>query len=214
MKPCATSCVCGNRPYVTGPGSGRRSVLSCCVTGGPTPAGRPGGRNTSSGLPTRASLFPAHHAVLQEMMLAETQCRERVQRLEAGDRGRVARLVRWPRPWSACRRCGGQADLRRDIYGRDRRCAPVSNPRQLMAYLGLVPSERSTGDAPVAAASQAPATPGSGVSWRKAPGPIAIPPGSERRNTSNTPPAGGGTRHRLEGTGATYETLPRPDRTR
>lgn len=54
MKPCANSCVCGNPPYVTGPGSGRRSVLFCCVTGGPTPAARPGGRNTSIGLPTRA----------------------------------------------------------------------------------------------------------------------------------------------------------------
>lgn len=90
--------------------------------------------------------FPAHHAVLQELMLAETQCRERVQRLEAAiedalhdwalapavERLQALRGVRLICAMTFMVEIG---DVRR-----------FANPRQLMAYLGLVPSERSTGD--------------------------------------------------------------------
>ncbi len=48
-------------------------------------------------------------------------------------------------------------------------------PRELMAWLGLVPSEASTGDRADAAASPRPATAGRGACWWNAPGVIAIP---------------------------------------
>ena len=50
-----------------------------------------------------------------------------------------------------------------------------ANPRQLMAYLGLVPTEESTGDRSTAAASPRPATVGRGAFWSNPPGAIGIP---------------------------------------
>ena len=52
------------------------------------------------------------------------------------------------------------------------------NPRQLMNYLGLTPSEYSTGSGADRAASPRRATAMPAVPWSKAPGPIATPPKS------------------------------------
>jgi transposase len=90
--------------------------------------------------------FPAHHAVLQELILAETQCRERVLRLEKAIEDAL-------RDWTLA----PAVALLQALRGVRLICAVTfmveigdvrrfSNPRQLMAYLGLVPSERSTGD--------------------------------------------------------------------
>lgn len=90
--------------------------------------------------------YPAQHAVLQELILAESQCRERVARLEEA-------IVDGLRDWHLAPIVEHLQALR----GVRLICAVTfmveigdvrrfSNPRQLMAYLGLVPSERSTGD--------------------------------------------------------------------
>ena len=90
--------------------------------------------------------WPAHKVVLHEMIVAESQCRERVARL--GQAIEDA-LLDWPlapvverlqalrgvRLIAAVTFMVEVGDIRR-----------FEHPRQLMAYLGLVPSERSTGD--------------------------------------------------------------------
>ena len=90
--------------------------------------------------------WPAHKVVLHEMIAAESQCRERVARL---DQAIEDALLDWPlapvverlqalrgvRLIAAVTFMVEVGDIRR-----------FDNPRRLMAYLGLVPSERSTGD--------------------------------------------------------------------
>ncbi|PWJ88227.1 transposase [Mesorhizobium loti] len=91
--------------------------------------------------------YRSQQAVLQELILAESQCRERVARLEkAIEDG----LLDWP--------LAPVVERLQALRGVQLICAATfmveigdvrrfANPRQLMAYLGLVPSERSTGDA-------------------------------------------------------------------
>ena len=90
--------------------------------------------------------FPAQHAVLQELILAESQCRERVGRLEQAIEDSLRdwhltplvehlQALRGVRLICAVTFMVEVGDVRR-----------FSSPRQLMAYLGLVPSERSTGE--------------------------------------------------------------------
>ena len=90
--------------------------------------------------------WPAHKVVLHEMIIAETQCRERVARLE---RAIEDALLDWPlapvvERLQALRGVGLVAAMTFMVEVGDVR--RFENPRRLMAYLGLVPSERSTGD--------------------------------------------------------------------
>lgn len=98
-------------------------------------------------LQTLSFAWPAQHAVLQEMILAEGQCRERVARLEQAieDGLRDWSLAPAVARLQALRGVGliGAVTFMVEV-GDVRRFA---SPRHLMAYLGLVPSERSTGDA-------------------------------------------------------------------
>ena len=56
------------------------------------------------------------------------------------------------------------------------------SPRELMAYLGLVPSEHSTGDKVKRGGITKAATGGRDAFWWSARGPTGIRPGSERRS--------------------------------
>ena len=90
--------------------------------------------------------WPAHVAVLHEMILAETQCRERVARL---DQAIEDALLDWHvapevERLQALRGVGLIAAVTFMVEVGDVR--RFETPRQLMAYLGLAPSERSTGD--------------------------------------------------------------------
>ncbi|WP_425336381.1 transposase [Sinorhizobium garamanticum] len=89
----------------------------------------------------------SQQAVLQELVLAESPCRERVARLEKAIEDD---LLDWP--------LAPVVERLQALRGVQLICAATfmaeigdvrrfANPRQLMAYLGLVPSERSTGDA-------------------------------------------------------------------
>ncbi len=90
--------------------------------------------------------WPAHKVVLHEMIVAETQCCERVARL---DQAIEDALLDWPlapvvERLQALRGVRLIAAVTFMVeVGNIRR---FDNPRRLMAYLGLVPSERSTGD--------------------------------------------------------------------
>lgn len=94
--------------------------------------------------------WPAQIAVLHEMIIAETQCRDRVARLEKAIEDA---LLDWPLASTvdrlqALRGVGLIAAVTFMVEVGDIR--RFESPRQLMAYLGLVPSERSTGDMPSA----------------------------------------------------------------
>ena len=80
------------------------------------------------------------------MIIAETPCRERVARLEQAIE---AALLDWPlapvvERLQALRRVGLIAAVTFMVEVGD--ILRFENPRRLMAWLGLVPSERSTGD--------------------------------------------------------------------
>lgn len=105
------------------------------------------GRSTSSGSTGSASLGLTRRVVLHEMIIAERQCRDRVARLE---RAIEDALLDWS-PAPAVERLQALRGVRLIAavtfmveVGDVRR---FETPRRLMAYLGLVPSERSTGDA-------------------------------------------------------------------
>jgi transposase len=82
----------------------------------------------------------------EEMLLAVRQARERIERLEQAMRGAVADWTLAPAVEAL------QAMRGMDIVGAITFLAELGdlsrfeNPRQLMAYLGLTPSERSTGE--------------------------------------------------------------------
>jgi len=90
--------------------------------------------------------WPAHTAVLHEMILAETQCRERVARLEQAIEDALLdwHLAPEVERLQALRGVGLIAAVTFMVEVGDVR--RFETPRRLMAYLGLVPSERSTGD--------------------------------------------------------------------
>ena len=90
--------------------------------------------------------WPAQKIVLHEMIVAESQCRERVARL---DQAIEDALLDWSlapvvERLQALRGVGLIAAVTFMVEVGDIR--RFEHPRQLMAYLGLVPSERSTGD--------------------------------------------------------------------
>ena len=90
--------------------------------------------------------WPAHKVVLHEMIVAETQCRERVARLE---RAIDDALLDWSlapvvERLQALRGVSLIVAVTFMVEVGDIR--RFEHPRRLMAYLGLVPSERSTGD--------------------------------------------------------------------
>lgn len=90
--------------------------------------------------------WPAQNVVLHEMIIAETQCRERVARLE---RAIEDALLDWSlapvvERLQALRGVGPIVAVTFMVEVGDIR--RFETPRRLMAYLGLVPSERSTGD--------------------------------------------------------------------
>lgn len=93
-----------------------------------------------------AFAWPAEKVVLHEMIVAETQCRERVARLEGAIEDA---LLDWPlapavERLQALRGVGLIAAVTFMVEVGDIR--RFENPRRLMAWLGLVPCERSTGD--------------------------------------------------------------------
>jgi len=89
---------------------------------------------------------PAHHLILQDLLLAMKHARERQQRAEAS-------IVEFLPKWSLA----PVVEALQALRGVNLVAAVIvmvevgdlrrfENPRQLMAYLGLVPGERSTGE--------------------------------------------------------------------
>ena len=155
---------------------------------------------------------PAQQIVLQEQIDAIDEAERRRDRLG----GQIPELVP---AWSlapvvaALQAMRGVAFLSAVVLAAEvgdfRRFA---NPRQLMAWLGLVPSEHSSGARSSAAGSPRPATAGRGGCWSRAPGATA----SGSRHGPDPGPAGGGagrgTGDRLEGAAPAVRPLPPPGR--
>ncbi len=90
---------------------------------------------------------PAHQVVLQELVLAARHAAERLERMDAA-------IVEFLPRWSLAPLVEGLQALRgvglvtaATIVAEVGDLGRFENPRQLMGYLGLVPGERSTGDA-------------------------------------------------------------------
>jgi len=90
--------------------------------------------------------YPEQRLVFEEMLLAERQGRERVERLEQAIRNAVP-------DWSLAKVVTGLMAMRGlDLTSSSTFMAEIGDlsrfqsPRELMGYLGLVPSEDSTGD--------------------------------------------------------------------
>src|SRR3954471_10950276 len=118
----------------------------CCAMDGSIPAPGPGPRSMPDGSPTLSFEHPAPYLVLREYRQAIDDAEARLERLTQ----QVAEVVG---SWSmapvveAYQSMRGVAFLTAVTFvaeiGDVRR---FETPRQLMAYLGLVPSERSTGE--------------------------------------------------------------------
>ena len=90
-------------------------------------------------------------------------------------------------------------------------------PPQLMAFLGLVPGERSTGDTVRRSTLRWLAIDVLVAPWSKRPGPTATPPGSADQRSVEAPARGVAescARHRLEGANQTLHSLSSPQRRR
>jgi transposase len=90
--------------------------------------------------------YPEQRLVFEEMMLAARQAQERLERLEQAIRAAVP-------DWSLAELVTGLMAMRGlDLISAATLLAEIGDlsrfrtPRQLMAYLGMVPSEESTGD--------------------------------------------------------------------
>jgi transposase len=116
----------------------------------------------------------------EEMLLAIRQAQERVARLEEAIRTAVPE-------WSLAQVVEALMAMRGiDMVAATAFLAEIGNlsrfqtPRELMGYLGLVPSEQSTGDTIRRGRSPRRATAGLAVCWWKAPGVTATRPEWER----------------------------------
>ncbi|MER9925613.1 transposase [Mesorhizobium sp. M0048] len=131
--------------------------------------------------------YRSQQAVLQELILAESQCRERVARLEkAIEDG----LLDWP--------LAPVVERLQALRGVQLICAATfmveigdvrrfANPRQLMAYLlisDLSPRSARPGTPCDGAVSQRMGMPECAASWPRAPGLSAIRPNCGKGNTS------------------------------
>jgi transposase len=123
----------------------------------------------------------------EEMLLAVRQVQERIARLEAAIRGAIP-------DWSLAAAVDALMAMRGiDMVSATALLAEIGDlsrfrtPRELMAYLGLVPSEHSTGDkVQRGGITKAGKTGGRGAFWWSAHGPTDIRPGSEKRNRTRS----------------------------
>ena len=151
---------------------------------------------------------PAHQIVLQEMVEAVRLAKERVERLERT-------IEEFLPAWSLAPIVGALRALRGvDLIVAATFVSEVGdigrfdNPRQLMGYLGLVPSTRPA-TACGEVASPRPVIDGSVTCWSRAPGPIGIRHGWCAKALHPREGAAQGPRDRLEGTDAADRSLSR-----
>jgi len=117
--------------------------LFCFVTAGFSADASIGLSRIYAGSPTRASSIPLNR-------LFSRMPEDAAARLQSLDRQLAAIVQNWSMApvvaaYQAMR--GVFLSRGRDVCCRDRRRGPVRHPRQLMSFLGLVPAERSTGEA-------------------------------------------------------------------
>lgn len=89
---------------------------------------------------------PAHQIALQEMVEAVRISKERAERLEAAIKKFIPDWPLAPVVWAHQTLCGIDLIVAVACATELGDLSSFDNPRQLMGYLGLTPSERSTGD--------------------------------------------------------------------
>jgi len=121
---------------------------------------------------------PAPQIVFQEYVRAVNEHTERLQRLEQElqDHVKTWRLQPVVEALQALR--GVQFTVAVTLVAELGDLTRFENPRQLMKYLGLIPSEYSRGSGDVRGRLPKLATPMPVAPWSKAPGPTGIPPKS------------------------------------
>jgi transposase len=132
---------------------------------------------------------PEQRFALEEMLQAERQAGERIGRLEQAIREALADWSLAPIVPALMAMRGIDLVAAVTVLAEIGDLSRFENPRQLMAYLGLVPSERSTGESvkrgcvsSEAARSPRPATGAPGACWWRPRGPTVIRRASDTRS--------------------------------
>jgi len=146
--------------------------------------------------------------VFEEMMLAMRQAQERIERLEQAVRAAVP-------DWSLAEAVTALMAMRgMDLVSATTFLAEIGDlsrfqtPRELMAYLGLVPSEQSTGDKIIRGPITRPAMAGTTHAGWSARGAISIRRGGQGQAGEGGGRAACGSRDRLEGAVPPQQALP------
>ena len=124
---------------------------------------------------------PAHQIALQEMLEAVCIPKERVERLERVIEEFVPTCSLAPIVRALQTLRGVDLIVAVTFATEVGDVQRLESPRQLRGYLGLVPSERPTGET-VRRASPRRGTAALAICWSRAPGPIGIRRGSVRRS--------------------------------
>jgi transposase len=128
---------------------------------------------------------PAHQIALQEMVEAVRVSKERVRRLEAAIEEFLPRWSLAPVVQALQALRGVDLIVAVTFATEIGDLGRFENPRQLMGYVGLVPSERSPARAFGGVRSPRPGMGGCATCWSRAPGLIVIRLGSGRRSSTN-----------------------------
>ena len=117
----------------------------CCATAAVIPARPPGAGATGAGCCSKSWSTPAQQIVLQEYLDAVRQASARVQRLTEQIRELIPQWRRGPfvAAYQALR--GVSLIVAATVVAEVGDLSRFNNPKELMAYLGLVPSEHSSG---------------------------------------------------------------------
>ena len=90
--------------------------------------------------------LPAHKAALEEYRLALEQCTQRVSRLDDLIAAQVPKWIHYPAVRALMNLRGFELTAATVLVAEIGNIRRFAHPRHLMAYLGLVPHEQSTGD--------------------------------------------------------------------
>ena len=146
MKPFATSAGLVKMPSAISRRPSSGSKPSCSDTISATPAGPPGARPTSGGSRKCVCPTPAQQIVFQEYVRAVNEHTERLQRLEQELQEQVKAWRLHPVVEALQALRGVQFTVAVTTVAELGDLTRFDNPRQLMKFLGLIPSEYSTGE--------------------------------------------------------------------
>ena len=147
-KRCATWCAPARTPCASSATRATASRRCCCATASPTPARAPGRPRTCAGWPRLSCQHAAQQIAFQEYLHAITEAAARIARLEQALRDALPDWTLAPLVAALQALRGVQLIAAMTLVAEMQDFLRFANPRQLMAYVGLVPGEHSSGPAP------------------------------------------------------------------